>query len=480
MSNNLSISNVINVSVATPQTGLSAYNTGNLAIFSRDTYAASFGSAGYKIYLGPTQVGVDFGTSSNTYKMALAIFSQQPNILANGGYLVVIPYTATAQDQIAVISFPGTPASGTWEISYNSNATTALAYNVAAAAVQTALRLVTGLSSCLVTGSVAAGFTIDAGSSGIGYPFLIVANSLVDSNSVAITPVVTVSQPGSTAETMDHAILRTQGIVSYFGVMTAEIPSQIVMLATAALIQTQNMIGFFTSYTAADVANAGMLDLLRSGGFTQSRGLFYDDVLATALTFMAAYAGLGLSTNFNGSLTTQTMNLKTLNTINPDPNITQTIQTNCVNAGVDTYVSIQGVPKVLCQGANDFFDNQYNLQWLSGALVVAYFNALAQTNTKIPQTENGMGIIKGGLRAVMEQGVANGFIAPGSWTSSTFFGNQANLIQNVAQRGYYIYSSPISQQLPAVRVTRAAPLVQIAAKFAGAIQSGTVVVYVNP
>lgn len=477
---NLSLSNVINISVATPQTGLGALNTSNLAIFSREAYTASFGTAAYKIYLSPVQVGIDFGTSSNTYAMALSIFSQQPNILSNGGYLVVIPFLAAAQNQIVSLTYPGTPASGTFELVYNAADTSDLAYNISASALQTALRLLSGLSSCLVTGSVAAGFSIDTGTTGIGFPFTIEENSLVDSNSVAVTPVITVTQPGSTAETLDQAIIRTQGSIQYFGVMSAEIPSQIVMLAAAALIQTLNKIAFFVSITAADFAVAGMLDKLRTGTLTQSRGLYYGDVLATALGFMGAYAGRGLSTIFTGNNTTQTMHMKSLPSIQPDPSLTQTQLTACLAAGVDTYPSIMGVPKVFCSGLNDFFDNQYNLQWLIGALQTNGFNALAQTNTKLPQTEDGMNILKGAYRQALEQGVSNQFVAPGSWTSSTQFGPGSDLVNNIAQRGYYIYSAPVSAQSSAVRATRAAPLIQIAIKYAGAIHSSSVVVNVNP
>ena len=332
-----------------------------------------------------------------------------------------------------------------------------------------------------VTGSIAAGFTINSMVSGVGYPFTISSNSLVDSLSHTVTPVITVTQPGSTAETFDQAILRTQGLVSYFGVMSAEIPSQIIMLAAASVIQANNMIGLFVSDTSADVVPVtGMLSLLAQGGFTQSRGLFYGGTLTQALQFMAAYAGLGFSVNFNASLSTITMNLKTLAAILPDPTITQTIQTQCVTSGVDTYPSIDGVAKVLCQGANDFFDNQYNLQWFAGALTVAYFNTLAQVSTKVAQTENGMGIIKSALRAVCVQANTNGFLAPGTWNNPTTFGSQTDFYNNISQYGYYIYSSPVSQQLPAVRATRAAVPISIAIKYAGAIQSGTCVVYVNP
>jgi hypothetical protein len=490
--NQLPVTTVINVSVATPQQGLGQYNTSNLAIFSRETYAATFGTLGYKIYLDPSGVATDFGSSSNTFAMANAVFSQQPNILNGSGYLVIIPYLSGAQTGVDTISFPGIPATGTFELTYNSNSTTALAWNASAATIQTALRLVSGLSSVTVTGAIpTAGNPTSTlvvtfvGVSGLQLPLTVTSDSLEDANSVAITPLVTLTVPGSTAETLDQAILRTENLIQYFGVTTAEIPSQAVTLAAAAVIQSLNKVCFFTSFSTADVAPGGTLDLIRSGGFKQSRAVPYFETNAllqptSSLVYEAGYAGLGLSTNFNGSLTTQTMNLKSLVGDQPDPGMSVTLYNECQSAGADVYASIQGVPKIIISGANDFYDNQYNLQWFVGAVEVAYFNALATVATKIPQTESGMTTVKTSIRVVCEQAVNNGFIAPGSWNSATFFGDQVDLIANIAQRGYYIYSSPVSQQLQAVRVTRAAPLIQIAIKYAGAIQSGTVVIYVNP
>jgi hypothetical protein len=81
---------------------------------------------------------------------------------------------------------------------------------------------------------------------------------------------------------------------------------------------------------------------------------------------------------------------------------------------------------------------------------------------------------------VLEQAITNGFVAAGSWTSSTTFGNQQDLLNNISQRGYYIYSLPVAQQLPSVRTTRQAPLVQMAIKYAGAIHSSSVIVNINP
>lgn len=373
--NDLSLVNVINISVSQAQAGVGAYNTSNIGLFSSETPSPVF-SDGYKLYTSPQQVGVDFGTSSTTYKMANAIFSQQPNILAGNGYLAVIPLLVS--------------------------------------------------------------------------------------------------------ETLDAAITRTEDLVQYFGVMSTTIESQADMLAAAAVIQALNKIAFFVQKSSASINPAGSLDLLRTGDFTQSRGLYYGATLdIDALIMQASYAGRALSVNFNGSNTTITMHLKDLLGVQPDPSMTQTLLNKAQAAGADVYVSLQGVPKVFCSGENMFYDQVYNLQWLVGALQVAGFNYLAQSSTKIPQTESGMDGLKGAYRNVCEQAVANQYSAPGSWTSSTTFGNQSDFLQNISQRGYYIYSSPISQQSQAAREARQAPLVQIALKESGAIHSSDVLVFIN-
>ena len=91
MSNELDITNVVTISLSAAQTGLGEYNVHNLAIFTSDTAGDTFGDLGYKIYKSPKEVGLDFGTTSTTYKMALAVFAQTPNILNGDGYLVAIP-----------------------------------------------------------------------------------------------------------------------------------------------------------------------------------------------------------------------------------------------------------------------------------------------------------------------------------------------------------------------------------------------------
>ncbi len=441
----------------------------------------SGGSLGYAFYLSPNDVATDFGTSSKTYQMALAVFSQQPNILLGGGQLIVIPMTTATQ----TLTLSGVPSSGNFTVTYAGKTSAAINWDDDIGTIQTKLQAVSGLGQVVVNGSLSGEslviymFGVYGASPSL---FTIGSNTLQTSGTVAITVTPTISTQG---ESIASAINRTSTLVQYFGIMANEtlaVLGQTDLLSAAAVVQSLTKIAFFVSYLQADIESGGMIDQLRTGNLTQSRGLYYGDSTNSglnALLMMAAYAGRGLSTNFSGSNTTSTMHLKPLSTIQPDPTMTQTILNLAIAAGADTYISLQGVSCIFCTGANGYFDNVYNLEWIVGALQVAGFNFLAQASTKIPQTESGMDALKGAYRAVCQQAVTNQYLAPGTWNSPVTFGNQNDLINNIGQVGYYIWSVPIAQQSQTDRTARKAPLVQIAIKAAGAIQSSTVVINVN-
>lgn len=473
--NQLSLTNVINISVSAAQAGVGDYNTSNLALFSHEPYdSGGFGSAGFKIYLSPQEVGEDFGTTSQTFAMANSIFSQKPNILAGNGYLVIIPFVESVQHY----ALSGVPASGSFTLAYTQGTTAAINWNDSALIIQGKINAIVGLEGVTVSGSLASQ-VLNMTFSGVYGPEALPTvggSGLLTSGVSAITITPTTTTVG---ETFSAAINRTESLVQYFGLQATILLGQVDMLAAAATVQALNKIVWFASIDPASVQVGGQLDLLRSGSLTQSRGLFYGSTTADALNYQASYAGRALSVNFNGSNTTETMHLKDLATVQPDPSMTQSLLTLCQAAGADVYVSLQGVPKVFCSGKNQFFDQVYNLQWFVGALQVAGFNYLAESSTKVPQTENGMSGLKGAYRKVCDQAVTNEYSAPGEWNSSTTFGNQGDFVANVQQRGYYIFSQPVSQQSQTARAARQAPLVQIALKEAGAIHSSNVLVYVN-
>ncbi len=471
----LSIANVINVSVSQAPAGIGAYNTSNVGLFTVDVPGESFGSDPYKIYRGASGVLEDWGSTSKVYAMARALFSQKPNILQGGGYLTVIPLVVEVQ----TITPDGVPASGTFKLNFGGDQTAALNWNDNAATIQTAVRTLTGLEAATVTGTIAGGLTVTfKGYYGNAALITVSDSSLATSAPAAVT--LTVAQT-TAGEQLDEAILRTKGLIQYFGVMASLILESSDMLDSAGYIQTLNKIGFFVQRDDATVEEDGALDMLRQGSYDQSRGLYYGaDNDEDALEFQAAYAGRALSTNFSGSRTTQTMHLKDLTGIVADDSLDETLLGKCQDAGVDVYASIQGVAKVFTSGANNFFDRVYNRQWFVGAIEVAGFNALAETSSKIAQTEEDMDILKGGYRSVCQQAVRNRYCAPGTWNSPDTFGVQEDFYNNISEQGFYIYTTPINQQSQEDRDDRIAPLAQIALKEAGAVHSGAVIININP
>lgn len=91
----LEISDIVSISVATPPVGLANFNVNNLGMFTTDAFLVNTNNDVYRAYTSLAQVGVDFGTSTETYQQAAAVFSQTPNILNGGGVLLIFPRVAS-------------------------------------------------------------------------------------------------------------------------------------------------------------------------------------------------------------------------------------------------------------------------------------------------------------------------------------------------------------------------------------------------
>ena len=196
-------------------------------------------------------------------------------------------------------------------------------------------------------------------------------------------------------------------------------------------------------------------------------------------TAVASYASIASSVNYNGSNTVNTMNLKTLTGTNGDDGLSDTYVLSAHTNGVDIYGNTGGLSVVYSNDNNGYTDDIKGQLWLKKALEVAGFNYLRQTNTKIPQTEEGMAGLKNAYAQICEQGVRNGFIAGGSWNGIVPFGNPEKFKEAIEQKGYYIYSIPVALQSQTDREARKAPVVQIAIKCGGALHFSDVIVTIQ-
>lgn len=287
-------------------------------------------------------------------------------------------------------------------------------------------------------------------------------------------------------ESVTACLARTSSLVYYFSFVIDEeltTSSPTTFAAIAAYAQANNIMFFYASSNPNDTVPGSPFDLVRQASDENTRCSYYGAPLLNGASaqqtqiFAASYAARELSVNFSGSNTVITMNLKQLNNIPADSTLTPTIYTQAQAAGVDVYADVSSFTCLLTSGANNWTDQVYNQFWLQFALQTAGFNLLAGTSTKIPLTEVGMNSLKNVLNQVMAQGVNNGFLTPGVWpVGSTVFGNTEDLVRNIADAGYYTFSSPVSSLTQAQLQSRTAPLVQIATLASGAIHKVAVVV----
>jgi len=482
---NLSPANFITVSLqGTPQ-GLAVPNINTVALISSEQ-PAWYGSQDYAQYKDATSVAEDFGSSSLAAAIANAFFSQSPNPIQTQGCLVIIP----RQHSIAVAADLTVQ-----DINYKAVATgtggnsITIAYTTGGTAGSEVVSVVGNAISVQIASGVSTAQQIaDAIGASVDASALVTATIYGQASKKQTAPVSVTNLSGGSAsgtEPVHTAMVRTASQVYYFGVILDQIPAAAIN-SLAAYVQGQDKMLFVSSNVKADFQANGIIGIFSARNQNQVRGLYYNNgVTNDTITFAAAYASRGLSTDFSGNLTAISMHAKQLVGFDPDATLTQTdVETANAN-GVDVYPAFgfQGLTaqaRLFTSGANEYFDQVYNRMWLKLQLQVAGFNYLAQASNKIPQTETGMDGLKDAYRRVLAQAISNGILAPGSWNSPTVFGNVANLHANIKAIGYYVYSLPVDSQLQTDREARKAPVVQIAAKEAGAIHSSSLIVQVNP
>ncbi len=453
----LPLSTIINVNVFFPATGLANFNVNNLGLFTSDAFLSNPSNNTYRIYQSAQAVGVDFGTTTETYLQAVAVFSPQPNVLAGGGSLIIFPSFTNTSIASAIVG--GSSGTG-YVIGDILNIVQTNAYGGTVQVTSVYAGAITGVS--VITG-------------GQGYS---PASNLSVTGGTGTGANITISTV--TTESLAQAVARCSNMVYFCGVISTNYGANSSWGALANSNQAYgSKLQFLVSNSLTDIT--GVFTNIQQATNYFTRCLYFGDpTLQNGRLFAAAYASRLLSVNFAGSLTAITMNLKQLSGIVPDSTINPTVASLCQIAGVDIYTSFQNSPGVYTSVANKRADSVFNLIWFVLALQVAGYNALATTSTKVPQTTAGMNQYVTALKLVCEQAVTNGYLAPGTWTAVDTFGNAAQLIQNIASYGFYIYFQPISQQSITARAAGQAPVVQIAIKESGSILNSQINVYDNP
>lgn len=503
--NIIPLSYVVNATALTASQGLLPLQLGTVLILTDDEPVNAL-SGDYVLSRTATAIGQAFGTESETYAMANAVFAQNPNILNGDGYVVVAPYVA---QEVTTPATAGTLTTGDLSSNLASiiavtdgdlnltidgtetqktgiDFTGATTLEDVADILATAFDTITveAVSDTLVFTSNTTGATSEvtiAASTGAGTD-LYGASYLDGANATAVQGTDAVlTDPETTAA----AIARLAGQVYTEGILTTrDLTNEEAIEASNAVEAMPNNILFITATDVSALEAGGLFDTLK--GNKQTRKLLYTkgtdltEIRHNARLFAAAFASRGLSVNYAGSNSTITMTYKDLAGVPVDTNISETILAHCESVGADVYCSIEGLAKVISfKQGGQYFDELTNQIWLRTTIQTTVANVLFTTRSKIPQTTQGVNSLVNAIYTVLNQGVVNGMIAAGEWHSSDTFGVFEDFQRGIRAFGYYVYYTPIAEQSQADREARKCPVISIAVKLAGAIEHANVMIYIE-
>lgn len=248
----LSISNVIRVTVQGVQRGKSVKNINEVALFTPEM---PNNNDPYMICIDPSDVVKAYGTGSLTAEMAQNVFAQNANLNSGKGYLVVIPMKNAVDASSASFS---TPAISSIE-SFKTVKDGALKVTVDGTAYD-----LSGLNfeNCSNVGDIAtvlsnalSGVYISSSENKITFtsPKLGDASSVVLSSGTGGTDISgenylnvatgeTVAGTNSSGETLEEAIERTINQVRYTGVMTSLYMEDAVINSASSFINSNDLI----------------------------------------------------------------------------------------------------------------------------------------------------------------------------------------------------------------------------------------------
>lgn len=172
----------------------------------------------------------------------------------------------------------------------------------------------------------------------------------------------------------------------------------------------------------------------------------------------AALLGEAFTTDFNVPNSVKTLKFKIFEGIGPE-NITslQKGALDDVRANASVRIGASSMFAESFMSGQLFFDERHTIDWLTGQLETNLFNYLSSRPTRVALTDVGSSSLEQQVIRGLDQGVANGMLAPGTTSEGDFLG-----------RGYTTSVLPVAQQDPAKKASRESPPISFIALFASA------------
>lgn len=494
MSKGLSVADVVNVDIVLTPLAAAVRNFGALLIMGSSSVIDT--TERVREYTTLDAIATDFGSTAPEYLAASAFFSQspQPSLL----YLGVFAQTATAgrlqggvrtaaQQTLTLFS---SVTDGALDVSIDgvSETITAVDFTGDASLNAVAATLTTALTGAgIVTWDAThAQFALTSATTGSASS---VSFSTTPATGTDLGPLFGFdaasggrTAPGSAIETAAAGAQACAAASNdWYGLMAAPVTplSAADHLAIAAFIEgaSPSRIYGLTTQSATTIDASNTSDLA-----SQLKALNYKRTLvqysSTSAYAIASLYGRAFTVDFGANNTSITLKFK------QEPGVAAETLTEAQAAALtgkncNVFVNYNNATAIIQQGvmcSGDFIDERHGLDWLQNAVQTAIYNLLYTSAAKVPQTDAGVNQIVATVDSVLDQAVANGLLAPGTWNAAGFGGLKQG---QTLPKGYYVYAPPVSSQSQADREARKAPTLQAAVKLAGAVHFADVVINVN-
>lgn len=499
----LPVSRVINVGVQLTPAAAQAQSLSNLLYLGTSPIIDT--TERYRSYSSLAGVAAEFGTNADEYKAALKWFGQAPqptsfiigrfvNTASKGG--LKCGTLSAAQQALATWQAITT---GSFAITKDGAAAvqvTGLNFSGAAnmPAIAAIIQAGTGMPAGVTVtwNAVYNRFEFESNTTGatsaIGFLAAPAAGSDVSDNLLGRVGDGGYLYTGQALETAAAALALFDDLIGqqFYGVAVGGLTpganagaDTTALLAVAAYIEAANnkhILGI-TSQEAGALSAVVTTDIgyqLKALGYDRTLYQYSSSSPHAVLSLLARI----LTVDYEGEGTAITLKFK------QEPGVVAetltTSQTDAVEAkNYNVLVNYNNGTAIVEQGvmaSGEFVDTITGIDWLAVTIQRDLFNALYSSNTKIPQTDQGVQVLTTVCAARCEQAVDNGLVAPGVWNAGGF----GKLKQgDYLDKGYYIFASPVADQPQADRAARKAPPIQIAVKLAGAIHSVNATINVN-
>lgn len=493
MSQGLSVSDVVNVSIVMSPIAAAVRNFGALLVLGSSSVIDT--NERIRSYTTLPAVASDFGTTAPEYLAAVNFFAQspQPSLLYIGRWAQtasagVLHGARLSASQQAISNFTAITAGG-FNITIDGtvknitglNFSSATNLNAVAAIIATAL----GSSGNAVWGANNQRFDIISKTTGAtsSVSYATAGTGTDISTLLGLTSASGASVPvgGIVAETLLSAVAQMANLSNdWYGLAVAAIGLQDAdQIAVAGFIEAASPSRIFgiTTQAAATVDPTSTTDLAYVLAAAKYRRTFTQYSSSSPYAVTSMY-GRAFTVDFTGNKTTITLKFK------QEPGVTAETLSETQAATLkakkcNVFINYNNSTAIIQEGQmtdGSFFDEVHGLDYLQNDVQTAYYNALYTSPTKIPQTDAGNAVLATVISARLAQGVTNGLIAPGVWNAAGF----GALTQgDTLDKGYYVYTPPIATQSQADREARKAVTNQCAIKLAGAVHFGNVVINVN-